>query len=112
MYASLVLGAKTTATGNLLHLLVTIPEQTHFSTDRTAITRRALELETDPFVLRRHVVFINEQRSSLIRYHHIEHATIPQINERHRAPVKNVTRAHRLRHIHKLAGAVVDPNSL
>src|SRR5215467_4459855 len=106
MYASLVLGAETTATGNLLHLLMTIPEQTHLSTDRTAITCRALELETDPLVLGRHVVFINEQRSSLIRDHNIEHATIPQINERHRAPVKNVTRSHCLRHVHKLAGAV------
>src|ERR1043165_5601819 len=88
MQPSLVLRTKTAAARNLLHLLPSVPEQTHLRTDRAAITRRAFELETDPLVLRRHVLLVNEQRPSLIRDYDVEHAAIPQIDEGHRTSVK------------------------
>src|SRR5215216_4641055 len=88
-----------------------IPEQAHFRADRAAITLRAFELKTDPLVLGSHVVLVDEQRSSLICNHDIEHATIPEIDKRDRTPVKNITRSDRLRHVYKLPRAVVKPNS-
>src|ERR1051325_2621742 len=112
METSLVLRTKTAAARNLLHVWPSVPEQTHLRTDRAAITRRAFELETDPLVLRRHVVLVNEQRPSLIRDYDVEHAAIPKIDEGHRTSVKNITRAHGLRDVHKLPRAVVDPDPL
>src|SRR5689334_8990770 len=112
MQPSLVLRTKTTASGNLLHLLVSIPAQTHLSADRAAVTCGPVVLEIEPLVLGSHIVFVNQQRSSLIRDDHVEDAAIPKIDKRDCPPVKNVTRSDGLRHVHKLTGAVVDPNSL
>src|SRR6185437_6743222 len=83
MQATLVLRTEAIATRNRLHLLPSIPKQLHLRADRTAITRRTLQLEIDPFILRRHIVFINQQRPALIRHDHVQHAAIPQIDKRH-----------------------------
>jgi hypothetical protein len=80
MKSALVLRTKTTTARNLLGLLMTVPEQTKLCADRSAITRGAFELKTDPLVLRRHVVLINQLLAFLIRHDHIQHTTIPDID--------------------------------
>src|SRR5512132_1777911 len=80
MQAALVLRTKAAAARNLLHLLMTIPKQPHFSADRAAITRTTFELETDPLVFRRHVVLVDQHRPSLICDDDVEHAGVPQLD--------------------------------
>ena len=112
MQPPLVLRGETAAAGNFLHLLLAVPEQRHLRADRAAVAGGAFQFEFDPLVFRRHRVLVNQQRPLLIGDHHVEHAAIPQIRQRHRAPVIRVGDADRLRHIDKLAGAIVQPHPL
>ena len=112
MQAPLILRRESAAPGNFLHLLLAIPEQRDLRADRAAIALRSFQLKFDPLVLRRHRVLVNQQRPSLIGDDHIEHAAIPQIRQRHRAPVVRIRDADCLRHIDKFPAAIVQPDVL
>ena len=57
---------------------------------RPAAARRRgipLEVEGDPVAAGRHVVAVEQQRPALVGDHHVEHAAVAQVGQRHRAAV-------------------------
>ena len=61
--------------------------------------------------VRRDGVLVQQQRPFLIGHHHIQHATIPQIGERHGTAIVRVCDPNRLRHVKELPGAIVEPHA-
>src|SRR3984885_81921 len=112
MQPPIMLRCKTAAAGNLLHLLLTVPKQDNLGADGAAVTGRPFQFKFNPLVLRCHRVLVKQQRPVLIGHNHIEHATIPQIHQRHRTSVIPIRSADRLGNIDKLSGAIVEPDPL
>jgi hypothetical protein len=66
MQSPLVLSAEATAPANRLNLLLTVPEQFNFRSNRAPVSRVSFEFEVDPLVLWRGGVLINKEWTSLI----------------------------------------------
>src|SRR5580704_3412522 len=77
MYSAIILCGETAAAGNILHLLLPIPEQRDLSADGTAVTGGSFQLKLYPLVPRGHGVFVKQQRPTLVGDNNIQHATIP-----------------------------------
>ena len=58
--AALILRAEAAAAGDLLHLLLAVPEKVRFRSDGAAIAGAALQLKLDPVVPRRDLVFVDQ----------------------------------------------------
>src|SRR5262245_56283178 len=103
MQSPLVLRAKAATTGNSLHLSLSIPKQCDFGANCASVTDSAFKFKVDPLVLWRCVVFVDQQRSLLIRYNNIQDSAIPKINKRHRTSVEVITCSHRCGNVHELS---------
>src|SRR4051812_16024273 len=112
MQASLVLRAEAVTARNFLNLLLAIPEESDLGTDCAAVARCAFKLKSNPTVFRRGGVPVDEQRAALVSDYYIEHAPVPQINERDRAAIVLVACSNGLRHVHEAARAVIQPDAL
>ena len=111
MQAALILRPEAAAPRDLLHLLLPIPEQPHLCANGAAVADAAFQCKGDPLVVRRDGVLVQQQRPFLIGHHHIQHATIPQIGERHGTAIVRVCDPNRLRYVKELPGAIVDPHA-
>src|SRR6202040_4473525 len=74
MQAALILRGETATAGNLLNLMLTVPEKRDLRSDRAAVAARAFEFKLDPLVFRRDGVLVDQQRAALVGHHHIQHA--------------------------------------
>src|SRR3954471_423921 len=110
--AALILGAESAASRDFLNLLLAVPEKTHFSPYSAAITGAALQLKLDPLISCCDLIFIDQQRGSLVRCYRIERAIIVQISQHDSSSVIAVGRSYNLRHFFELSSAVIDPNAL
>ena len=109
---AIVLRRKSAAAGDLLHLLLAVPEQRNLGANGAAVALCAFEVEFDPVISGCDGVFVNQQWATLVGDHRIEDAAVPQIGQRDRAAIVGVGHADSLGNIFKFAGAVVDPDFL
>src|ERR1700761_535997 len=105
MQPPLVLRAEPASSGNLLPLLLSVPEHSNIGADRTPIAAASNQIKFDPLIPRIHVVLIQQNRSLLVRDHRIQRAVITKIRQRHRAAVEPVRHTHELSYFSELAGA-------
>ena len=111
MQAALILRPKAAATRHLLHLLLPIPEQPHLRANGAAVADAAFQVKSDPLMVRRDGILVQQQRPFLIGDHDIQHATIPEIGERHGTAIVRIRDPNRLRHVKELPGAIVEPHA-
>src|SRR5579862_7341047 len=69
----LILGAEAAAAADLLHLHLMVPVELHARANRTAIARRALQLDVNQVPSWLYRVSVDQERSPLVRDEHIEH---------------------------------------
>src|SRR5262245_41513066 len=110
MQAALILRGESATTRDLLHLLLPIPEQPYLCANGAAVANAAFQRKRDPLVIRLYGVLVEQQRPFLIANHHVQHATIPQIGERHGTAIVGVSDPDRWRYVKELSGAIVDPD--
>src|SRR4051794_22833304 len=77
MQGPLVLRRVSGTPGNLLQLLLTVPEDPHLRTDGAAIGRLPAQIEADPAAISRDRVLVDEQRTPLVGNDDIQCAAIP-----------------------------------
>src|SRR5205823_2417198 len=90
MQAALILRPEAAATRDLLHLLLPIPEQPHLRANGATVADAAFQFKGDPLVVRRDGILVQQQRPFLVDDHDIQHATIPEIGERHSTAIVRV----------------------
>src|SRR6266536_2479530 len=112
MQPSLVLGTEATAATHCLHLLPAIPVKLNFRPESAAITGSTFQFKVDPIVVRRDSILVDKQRSALVSNNHIEHAAIPKVSQRYRAPVVSIVCANRLCDVIEFTRTVVYPDTL
>src|SRR5581483_12361886 len=112
MQPALILRAEAAATRDLLHLLLSIPENAHFGADCAAVALRAGQTELDPFISGINSILIQQEWPILVGYKSIQGSIVVEIRECNGSPVETVRRAHELSNLLELACAVIDPNPL
>ena len=112
MELPIVLGAESAASGNLLQLLLAIPEDAHLSADRAPVARSPGKLEFDPTIARADGIPVEQQWSVLIGDDGVKHAAVPKVRQRDGASVVHICDANQLGNFFELAGAVVQKDFL
>src|SRR5271163_181370 len=112
MQPAIILGGKAAASGDLLRLLLSVPEECDLCADCAAIAGGAFELKFDPLVGGRYRVLVEQERALLIGYDNIEHAAIPEIGESDGASIVSVGDANGLGYVDELSGSIIQPDSL
>src|SRR5204862_1452031 len=111
MEAAIVLTGESGSTVYDPPLLETSRLQLDLGADRTAIAAHAQQLEPDPVIRTVRNVAVNDRRLILIGDDDILLTTIPEVGERHRAPVVQIRRANLFRNIHPAGDAAIQIDS-